>query len=176
MSQKCINSPDNFCYICGEVTFASRKCSITPAIKKAYFLYFGCKVWGQDKKLAPHMCCTMCSSKLNVWVNGKGCFVPFGGPMVWRVPSNHSTDCYFCMVPPIQNGMSMKKKINTCVSKYTISNLACASWQWTSCSWTSRQFCYVLWRRWQCFFKQRRTAAISFKRCRLLAKHRLLQS
>jgi len=30
--------------------------------------------------------------------------------MVWRVPSNHSTDCYFCMVPPIQNGMSMKKK------------------------------------------------------------------
>jgi len=30
--------------------------------------------------------------------------------MVWRVPSNHSTDCYFCTVPPIQNGMSMKKK------------------------------------------------------------------
>ena len=30
--------------------------------------------------------------------------------MVWRVPSNHSTDCYLCMVPPIQNGMSMKKK------------------------------------------------------------------
>jgi len=30
--------------------------------------------------------------------------------MVWGVPSNHSTDCYFCMVPSIQNGMSMKKK------------------------------------------------------------------
>ena len=30
--------------------------------------------------------------------------------MVWRVPSNHSTDCYFCMVPPFQNGMSMKTK------------------------------------------------------------------
>ena len=30
--------------------------------------------------------------------------------MVWRVPSNHSIDCYFCMVPPIQNGMYMKKK------------------------------------------------------------------
>ena len=30
--------------------------------------------------------------------------------MVWGVPSNHSTDCYFCMVPPIQNGMSMKEK------------------------------------------------------------------
>jgi len=36
--------------------------------------------------------------------------MPFGVPMVWRVPSNRGTDCYFCMVPPIQNGMSMKKK------------------------------------------------------------------
>jgi len=30
--------------------------------------------------------------------------------MVWRVPSNHGTDCYFSMMPPIQNGMSMTKK------------------------------------------------------------------
>ena len=36
--------------------------------------------------------------------------MPFGVPTVWRVPSNHSTDCYFCMVPPIQNGMAMKNK------------------------------------------------------------------
>ena len=26
------------------------------------------------------------------------------------VPSNHTTDCYFCMVPPIQNGMTTRKK------------------------------------------------------------------
>jgi len=30
--------------------------------------------------------------------------------MVWRVPSNHGTDCYFSIMPPIQVGMSMKKK------------------------------------------------------------------
>ena len=36
--------------------------------------------------------------------------LPFGVPVVWRVPRNHSSDCYFCMVPPIQNGMSVKKK------------------------------------------------------------------
>ena len=70
---------------------------------------------------------------------------------------------YFCIVPPIQNGMYMKKKIKTCVSKYTISNSACASWGWTSCSWISGQFCYVLWWQRQCFFKQQRTAAVSFK-------------
>jgi len=118
MSRKCVNYLDNFCYICGEVTFASRKCSITPSIKKTYFLYLCCKVGDQDKKLAPHVCCTTCSYKLNAWVNGKGRCMPFGVPMVWRVPSNHSTDCYFCMVPPIQNGMSMKKKSTLLYRKY----------------------------------------------------------
>jgi hypothetical protein len=73
-------------------------------------LYFSCKVGDQDKKWAPHVWCTTCSSKLNVWMNGKGRFMLFGVLMVCRVPSNHSTDCYFCMVPPIQTGMSMKKK------------------------------------------------------------------
>jgi hypothetical protein len=36
--------------------------------------------------------------------------MPFGLTMVWRVPSNQSTDCYFCMVPHIQNVISMKKE------------------------------------------------------------------
>jgi len=52
----------------------------------------------------------MCLSKLNARVNGKGCCMPFAVPKVLRVPSNHSTDCYLCMVPPTQNGMPMKKK------------------------------------------------------------------
>ena len=60
MSRKCVNNPDNFCYICREVRFASRKCLITPTIKKAYYLYFSCKVGDQDKKLTPHVCCTVC--------------------------------------------------------------------------------------------------------------------
>jgi len=36
--------------------------------------------------------------------------MPFGVPMIWRVLSNHTAGCYFFIVPPIQNGMSMKKK------------------------------------------------------------------
>ena len=100
------------------MTFASRKRRIIQTIKKAYFFYFGCKLGDQDKKWAPHVCCTTCSSKLNAWVNGKGRCMPFGVPMVWRVPSNHSTDCYFCMVPPIQNGMSMKTKQHLCIRIY----------------------------------------------------------
>ena len=104
MSQKCVNNPDNLCYICLKEMFA---CS---NYKEEYFMYFGCKVGEQDKKWTPHVCCTTCSSKLNVWVNGKGRCLSFMMPMGWRKPSNHCTDCYFCIVPSIQNGMSMKKK------------------------------------------------------------------
>ena len=66
-----LNNPDKFCYICAEVTFASRKFSVTWTIKEAYLLYFGCKVGHQNNKWAPHVCYTTCSSKLNAWVNGK---------------------------------------------------------------------------------------------------------
>jgi len=36
--------------------------------------------------------------------------MPFVVPMFWRVRSNHNIDCYICMVPSIQNGVSMKKQ------------------------------------------------------------------
>ena len=59
MSRKCVNNPDNFCYTCGEVTFTSRKFSITPTIKKAYFLYFGCEIGDQDKRNGHHTCAAL---------------------------------------------------------------------------------------------------------------------
>jgi len=109
------------------------------------------------------------------WVDQwKRIYFAFCSAMFWNVPGKHSTDLSFCLDIPIQNCMSMEK-INSCWNKYTISNSAFISWRSTSYSWTPRQFCSALWRRRRCFYKQRRTAATSFKRCRLLAKHRLLQ-
>ena len=116
---------------------------ITPTIKKAYFLYFGCKVGDQVKKCAPHVLHVYPNSKRG-WIEKDVCRLEcpwFGGCLAITVLT------YFCVVPPTENCISMKKKINTCVSEYTISNSACASCRWTSCSRTSRQFCYVLW--WQ---------------------------
>ena len=98
MPRKCINSPNAFCYICGEFTVAVDKCSVTTNIKKLYHAYFGIKLGDQDKDFAPHVACKACVSKLRMWYNKKLKNLPFGIPMVWREQQNHHDDCYFCMI------------------------------------------------------------------------------
>ena len=61
---------------------------------------------------------SMCSSNLKSWVNGKRRCMPFGVRVVWRMPSNHSSDWYYFLLPPIHNGMSMKKNQQFCIRLY----------------------------------------------------------
>lgn len=44
------------------------------------------------------MVCKNCTESLRVWTTGKRDALKFGVPMVWTEPSNHSDDCYFCLV------------------------------------------------------------------------------
>jgi hypothetical protein len=85
MRRKCISSSDAFCYICGEVTFKSRKRSFTPLIKKCYEHYFGCKVGDQDKSLAPYFCFMTCVRRLATWENISRSML-FAIPMVGEGP------------------------------------------------------------------------------------------
>ena len=110
MPRICVNNPDKFCYICGAVTFASQKRKVTAVVKKAYYLYFGCQVGDQDKSWAPHYCCNTCATNLHQWLSKKRKSMPFAIPMVWREPTDHHSNCYFCMIPPVAKGMSRKKK------------------------------------------------------------------
>lgn len=105
-----LNNADNFCYICAEVTFASQKCRLTAVVKKAYHLYFGCKIGDQDKSWAPHYCCITCANYLRCWLSRKKKSMPFAVLIVWKEPTNHSSDCYFCMAPSVAKGISRKKK------------------------------------------------------------------
>ena len=86
-----------FCYICGEYIIAPNRKPITSFITLAYHAYFGIKLADQDKAWAPHMVCMACTETLRGWTNGKRS-LNFGIPMVWREPTNHVTDCYFCVV------------------------------------------------------------------------------
>ena len=95
MDRKCKNSPNRFCYICGQVALSQAK--ITDFVKKAYEAYFQVKLGDQDKPFAPHVCCKLCVENLRHWRNNKRKSMPFGVPMVWREGKDHVTDCYFCM-------------------------------------------------------------------------------
>ena len=108
MSRKCVNAIDSFCYICGEFTSKTQKVSMTPLVKKAYELYFGCKVGDQDKVWAPHICCKHCAVNLRGWVQGTALSMPFAVPMVWREQKDHYTDCYFCLTKI--SGVSFKHR------------------------------------------------------------------
>lgn len=62
----------------------------------------------QDKTWAPHMICISCSTSLTGWYSGKRKCMPFALPMIWRVPTNHATDCYFCLTKV--RGINKKNK------------------------------------------------------------------
>lgn len=99
----CKYSNDAFCYVCGTF-FAknAKKHSLKTRIrvKEAYLEYFGMPVGDQDKPWAPHVICDYCCRTLEGWFRGEKRMMPFAVPRIWREPSNHLTDCYFCMVDP----------------------------------------------------------------------------
>ena len=101
VKRPCKISSDCFCYVCGYyVNSRQMKHKIIPETKffKAYEAYFGMKMSEQDKSWAPHFCCGSCRSTLEGWMRGSRKCMPFAIPRIWREPTNHHDNCYFCMV------------------------------------------------------------------------------
>ena len=101
MSGGCYKYSANcLCYVCGEI-FAKKHCLESCIYaKEVYHAYFGMPVVNQDKPWATHIICEYCRRTLEGWFIGEKSAVRFPIPRVWREPSNHFTDCYFCMVNP----------------------------------------------------------------------------
>ena len=96
--RSCRNKPDVFYYICGKYTLVQNRKPITSSIKRSYHAYFQMALGDQDKDWAPHIVCKKCTEYLRVWSKGQKTALKFGIPMVWREPTDHVTDCYFCAV------------------------------------------------------------------------------
>jgi len=126
MSRCCVNSADLFCCVCvwGSDVRSQRR-SIKPPIKKAYHLYFGCKLGDQYKKRAPHIVCKSCAIRLGGWISRKGMAMPFAIKMMWREPSNHSSDCYFCLTLPVAGSMNRKKSRELTIQIYPLPSDLC---------------------------------------------------
>lgn len=95
--RKCQQSYNRFCYVCGQFIFSKKKRPVVESLKSAYLHYFGFPVANQDKKWVHHVFCESCRITLLRWSSGENVHLPFGAPMLWREPSNHENDCYFCV-------------------------------------------------------------------------------
>ena len=108
IKRPCKIPSDCFCCACGYyISPQQKKHKVIPETKffVAYKTYFGMKMGEQDKSWAPHFCCGSCRSTLEGRMRGSCKCMPFAIPRVWREPTNHHDDCYFCMV-----GISKYKK------------------------------------------------------------------
>ena len=100
-SRTCRLSSASFCYVCGYyISPKQTKHNIAHGSKCfiAYDAYFGMPMGDQDKPWAPHVCCGSCRSTLEGWLRGTRKCMPFAIPRIWREPTNHHDDCYFCIV------------------------------------------------------------------------------
>ena len=61
------NKPNSFCYICSEVVWKSQRKPLSKLVRKAYELYFGCKIGDQDKVWAPKISLFKAKISQNKW-------------------------------------------------------------------------------------------------------------
>lgn len=108
----CKNSANSFCYICGEFVIKKHQRNITDFVKKVYLAYFGTRLDDQDKSWAPHKVCYVCVEDLRKWSKKEKKTFKFAIPMIWREPTNHSDDCYFCSVDITGHNSKNKKVIS----------------------------------------------------------------
>ena len=101
VKRPCKISSDCFCYVCGYyISPQQKKHNVISETKFfiAYETYFGMKMGDQDKSWAAHFCWGSFKSTLEGWMRGSCKCMQFAIPRIWREPTNHHDDCYFCMV------------------------------------------------------------------------------
>ena len=65
--RRCLNSPNVFCYICGEYTLQLNRKRINEFVKCVYLAYFKVMLGDQDKVWAPNIVCKKCVEHLRQW-------------------------------------------------------------------------------------------------------------
>jgi len=89
---KCVNNPDMFFYICGELTVEAQRRSFTPVVKKTYELHLA----ENSGTLVPsYLLWYMC--RLDKWLHGSRPSMHFAVQMAWREQKDHSKECYSCL-------------------------------------------------------------------------------
>lgn len=92
---KCKNSPNIFCYLCGNFCVSSQRNAMTENTKTYYEMYFGRIMQNSEDFWVPKIMCRTSQVNLQLWWNGARSQMPFAVSTIWKKPRNHRTDCYF---------------------------------------------------------------------------------
>jgi hypothetical protein len=101
---------------------------ITPKIKLNYLKCFGILLHDNVKDWAPSNVCRICEYMIEVSVNDRS-KLKFNVPTMWREPSSHPDNCYFCSI----NLRGMNK---TRIKTFVYPNLEAAIRPYTIENWT----------------------------------------
>lgn len=94
----CRNNPNYFCNICGKYTVKKIRLDVSDYVKQVYFENFGFSFDTRNKPWVPNVVCKPYIEALRLWENQKRPHFKYQTPMIWREPTNHDNDCYFCAV------------------------------------------------------------------------------
>lgn len=111
MSRLCRTLPEHFCYICGKYMISGENCNMTAKIQEAYQLYFKLSSNNGKRSFIPNFCCIKCKSSLLAWMRGSVKRMGFAVPMIWREPTDHVSDCYFCVTETFGYSKQSKSQI-----------------------------------------------------------------
>ncbi|XP_069960842.1 uncharacterized protein [Cherax quadricarinatus] len=75
---------------------------------EAYKAFFVMPVVDQDKTWAPHVAGEHCKKTLEGCYRGEKKAMKFTVPRIWREPTDHSTNCCFCLVDPSKHRIGKK--------------------------------------------------------------------
>lgn len=88
---------DTFCAVCGQYTFKRCRRNCTSTVKEYYEKCFGNANETFDNIWTPQVICTSCFSHISDYAKGVKKAKHFRVPTIWQKPSNHETDCFFCL-------------------------------------------------------------------------------
>ena len=92
------NHRDCFCYICGEYKTVNNRKSITDFVQKEFYAYHWNKARISRQTMGSSCCLQDMCTCLRQWTKGPRPSMGFGKPMVWKEPTNHVDNCYFCSI------------------------------------------------------------------------------
>ena len=82
--------------------------TMTEVLAGAYQKYFGFPPGMSDKPWVPNLMCSSCFAILGVIASGREKYFALGSPMLWREPTHHAADCYFCLTAVSGIGRAME--------------------------------------------------------------------